>query len=314
MNNHSVAYDIVGDVHGHADEMKALFAVLGYERMGRGYRHPQRQVVFVGDFIDRGPEIAEVIEIVRSTVDAGDGFAVMGNHEYNAIAFHTVVPGKSAQFFRPHSPKNLKQHRATLDQLTGGSLLDDAIAWFKTLPGAIELNGIRVVHAAWRSKQIDAINEGCRSLGRFDTAFLMESERSGSELNLAIEDVLKGPELQLPDDLSIIDKGGQRRNTVRIKWYEKRAGQTFRQYHLGSDNVPNVAIPGGDEACPKPYSIDEPPVFIGHYWLTGTPIPMAPNVACTDYSVAKGGKLCAYRWDGERTLSPDKFVYVDAFN
>jgi len=36
-------------------------------------------------------------------------------------------------------------------------------------------------------------------------------------------------------------------------------------------------------------------------------------VACLDYSVAgkSGGKLVAYRWDGEQALSNDKFVYVE---
>ena len=43
--------------------------------------------MFIGDFVDRGPGIGEVIEIVRAMVDAGDALAVMGNHEYNAIAF-----------------------------------------------------------------------------------------------------------------------------------------------------------------------------------------------------------------------------------
>ncbi len=31
-----------------------------------------------------------------------------------------------------------------------------------------------------------------------------------------------------------------------------------------------------------------------------------------DYSVAKGGSLCAYRWDGETELLDEKFVWVDA--
>jgi len=51
-------------------------------------------------------------------------------------------------------------------------------------------------------------------------------------------------------------------------------------------------------------------VFVGHYWLTGTPKPLTNNVACTDYSVAKGGKLVAYRWDGEPSLREEKFHWV----
>ena len=58
-----------------------------------------------------------------------------------------------------------------------------------------------------------------------------------------------------------------------------------------------------------PYPATEKPVFIGHYWLRGDrPELLAPNIACLDYSVAKGGYLCAYRWDGEQELSDEKFL------
>jgi len=51
------------------------------------------------------------------------------------------------------------------------------------------------------------------------------------------------------------------------------------------------------------------PVFVGHYWLSGArPSLLRGNVACLDWSVARGGFLCAYRWDGERTLDPARFV------
>jgi len=52
------------------------------------------------------------------------------------------------------------------------------------------------------------------------------------------------------------------------------------------------------------------PVFVGHYWLTGTPELLSNKVACVDYSVAKGGKLVAYRWDGEPTLDERKLHWV----
>lgn len=65
-------------------------------------------------------------------------------------------------------------------------------------------------------------------------------------------------------------------------------------------------------AC-RPYPADDKPVFVGHYWLTGdTPALLAPNVACLDYSVAKKGLLCAYRWDGEQLLDTARFVCVRA--
>ena len=51
-------------------------------------------------------------------------------------------------------------------------------------------------------------------------------------------------------------------------------------------------------------------------WPGGCPLrsvkaPLAPNIACLDYSAGYGGPLVAYRFDGERILSPDKFVAVE---
>lgn len=302
-------YDIIGDIHGHADELKDLLTDLGYSRHGRGFRHAERKIAFVGDFVDRGPAIAQVVEIARATVESGDGLAVMGNHEYNAVAFHTAVPGKRDAWFRTHSEKNLIQHRATLDQLSASELAD-AIAWFRTLPVALEIDGFRVVHAAWQPGDIDCINTAMGSLGRLTPEFLAMSERRGSDLHGAIENVLKGPELQLPKGLSVVDKGGHERDAVRIKWYENGRGRTYREHHLGSDDIPDIAIEESDLASIEMYPSDAAPVLIGHYWLKGTPTPLAPNVACTDYSVAKGGKLVAYRWDGESELSSNKFHWV----
>ncbi len=303
-------YDIIGDIHGHASELKALLTELGYSRQCGGYQHADRKVVFVGDFVDRGPAIGEVVEIARTMVDAGNALAVMGNHEYNAIAFHTRRPGKQDKWFRPHSDKNLKQHQATLDQLSSRELTD-AISWFKTLPVAIEIGGIRVAHASWQTRDIDCINDAMADAGRFTPDFLAMSEDADSDLNNAIENVLKGPELQMPDGHSIVDKAGHRRDSVRIKWYEDGTGRTYRQHHLGSDEVPDVKIATDDLATVDIYPRDAVPVFVGHYWLTGTPTPLAANVACTDYSVAKGGKLVAYRWEGEPELSADKFHWVE---
>lgn len=302
-------FDVIGDIHGHSSELKELLLALGYHPHGRGFRHSDRRVAFVGDFVDRGPGIGQVIEIVRSMIEAGDALAVMGNHEYNAIAFHTVRPGTQNEWFRPHSDKNLKQHQATLDQLSSDQLAD-AVAWFKTLPTALDLGGIRVAHASWQPRDIDCIRNSVGKLGGFTPDFLEVAGQPNSDLNKAIENVLKGPELPLPPGYFITDKAGHERSTTRIKWYEDGTGRTYRQHHLGSDIVPEVAIDANDLTAYEVYPHDAVPVFVGHYWLTGTPAPLATNVACTDYSVAKAGKLVAYRWDGETALNADKFFWV----
>ncbi|HVY42323.1 MAG TPA: metallophosphoesterase, partial [Hyphomicrobiaceae bacterium] len=57
-------FDIIGDVHGCADELERVLAVLGYrvrvEQEGGARRavvaqSGARRAVFVGDLVDRGP-------------------------------------------------------------------------------------------------------------------------------------------------------------------------------------------------------------------------------------------------------------------
>jgi len=86
------AYDIIGDVHGQADKLEALLRKLGYHESAGAWRHPERQAIFVGDFIDRGPAQVRSVNIARRLVHAGAALAVMGNHELNAIAWHTPDP------------------------------------------------------------------------------------------------------------------------------------------------------------------------------------------------------------------------------
>jgi len=73
-------FDIIGDVHGCAEELNALLDRLGY--IGTPRRHVEgRKVVFLGDLVDRGPGIVEVLRTAMSMVRAGTALCVPGNHE-----------------------------------------------------------------------------------------------------------------------------------------------------------------------------------------------------------------------------------------
>ncbi len=89
-------FDIIGDVHGCFDELVTLLAQLGYEpQPGGSYLHPQRRkLIFVGDLVDRGPKIPEVVRLAIETVKAGQAFCVPGNHD---IKFMRAVWGKNVQ-------------------------------------------------------------------------------------------------------------------------------------------------------------------------------------------------------------------------
>ena len=106
--------DFIGDIHGHADKLEALLKKMGYQLKSGVYQHPERKVLFLGDYIDRGPAIKETLHIVRQMVENNQAIALMGNHEYNALCFNLKDP--SGNFLRKHTAKNIDQYSATLNQ------------------------------------------------------------------------------------------------------------------------------------------------------------------------------------------------------
>ncbi len=307
-------YDIIGDIHGHADELTLLLAKLGYHKKGGTYSQAGHQSIFVGDFIDRGPKIRETLTIVRKMVDKGTARAVMGNHEFNAICYHTR-DGRG--FLRSHTAKkgkNRKQHQETIKQMVKPHSKEwrGYLEWFKCLPFFLELDGLRVVHAAWDRDFVEFVRT--RSLR--DDAFLRRSAKKRHKEFDAIEMLLKGPEIPLPAGFRDHDKEGIDRREMRVAWWKPRTlGKHYTYDELsipGATKMPKRRVRRKDLAhCPS-YGSREPLVFFGHYWLRAeAPKPLAPNAACVDFSVAKdGGRLVAYTWRGERTLKPEHFVSV----
>ena len=75
-------FDIIGDVHGCHAELLSLLDRLGYDTAADPIAHPEgRRAVFLGDLVDRGPAVAEVLDVAMSMVAAGSALCVAGNHE-----------------------------------------------------------------------------------------------------------------------------------------------------------------------------------------------------------------------------------------
>ena len=211
-------YDLIGDIHGHADELVQLLEALGYRTHGTTYAHPDCKVIFLGDFIDRGPKIRQVLEIVRPMIEEGKALAVMGNHELNAIAFHSEDPKRSGIYLRQRSDKNIRQHCKTMSQLSSKQLAD-AIKWFRTLPMWLDLEGLRVVHACWDERAMSTITRARQEHGGITTPFLRSACKKGNVLFDAVETVLKGKEAKLPNGDFFTDKYGDVHTEIRIRWY-----------------------------------------------------------------------------------------------
>jgi hypothetical protein len=302
-------YDLIGDIHGHADELTRLLEALGYRRERGAYRHAERTAIFLGDLIDRGPRIRETLELVRPMVEEGSALAVLGNHELNALAYATEDRRRAGEHLRRRNPKNTKQHAATLAQLPAEQLTT-YLRWFRTLPLWLELEGLRVVHACWDEKSLAAIAPALAAAKSVTDDFLHDSHGRDAPLFDPVETVLKGKSIVLPAGRTFRDDHGVVRNHTRVKWYESPRGHTYRTYALTNEIELDVPLAPSLEAEASPYPADAKPVFIGHYALKGAPALLAPNVACLDYGMGKGGVLCAYRWSGEQRLDASRFVAV----
>ncbi len=112
-------FDIIGDVHGCDDELAELITSLGYAENGV---HPDgRTLVFLGDLIDRGPKIPEVLDRVMGLVNSGRALCVPGNHEAKLLR-------KLAQLGKAADPRIAPRHAPV--KLTHG--LAETMAQFAT--------------------------------------------------------------------------------------------------------------------------------------------------------------------------------------
>ena len=301
--------DIIGDIHGHADKLELLLQKLGYELKDGAYAHPTRKVLFVGDYIDRGPKIRETLEIVKAMVDSKNAIALMGNHEYNALCFH--FQETEGGHLRKHLITNIIQHYETLKQFHNRQKEYEAyVDWFKTLPLFYEKENFRAVHACWNNKNIEYLKTKLVD-GKLTDELIFQSVKKGTHLNKAIEETLKGREIKMPEGLFFTDKDGTIRTEIRIKWWENPAEVTYKSISIEPlENLPELPVEIPDLKSSDYYLPDDKKVFFGHYWLKGEPSLYKQNICCLDYSVAKNGKLVAYRLDNEKVLEANKFVFV----
>ena len=84
-------FDIIGDVHGCFNELVELLKELGYKIStppdGETVIEPPqgRKAIFVGDFVDRGPKVAEVLRLVMGMQETGAAICVPGNHDVKLV-------------------------------------------------------------------------------------------------------------------------------------------------------------------------------------------------------------------------------------
>jgi len=141
-------FDIIGDVHGCYDELIELLNKLGYDTTdaGRIVPPPGRKAIFLGDLVDRGPKVPQVLRLVMSMVADGVALCVPGNHDVKLLR---KLRGKNVQITHGLA-QTLQQIEAEPD------LLEPVAAFIDALVGHYVLDNGRLVvaHAGMKERYI----------------------------------------------------------------------------------------------------------------------------------------------------------------
>ena len=133
---------VVGDVHGHLATFKALLHRLRLK--------PEDRVVCLGDMIDRGPDSAGLVALLRSHPQL---VCIKGNHEQMAI--QCVQLNGTFEAWPPWMQRGGKSTYASYIVQAEGDLWEakkamlDDFMWLDTLPTQIVLDEHRLVHAGY---------------------------------------------------------------------------------------------------------------------------------------------------------------------
>lgn len=313
-----IMYAIIPDIHGDFGRLEATLEKAGFQRDAddRWFHPSNTKAVFLGDFIDGGNENRKVIQTVRSMMEDKFAVAIMGNHELNAILYHTPRNDREG-WLRDRSKKNTDQHESFLREYVANedhdleSPRDDELAgvieWFKSLPLYIEFDHFRVVHAQWDDDAVGAVDkltsDALLPHGQIDS---LSDIKDG--IGLAVERLLKGMEIELPRDVAFLDYRKVSRKEMRIKWWAE-GDRTYRNLALSVPDpsvLPDSVVPDAENLFN--FQHEGKPVFVGHYKMHGTPsLGFGRAALCLDYPQTP----CFYHWrNGETELREDQIVVV----
>lgn len=304
-------YDIIGDVHGFATLLKRLLLEMGYTKSEIGYSHPTRKAIFVGDFVNRGPEIRKTIRIIRKMVENGNALAILGNHEINAITY--FLKDKTGEPLVKSTQKNYLSLYKTINQfpIEKSEQWISHLRWMRELPLYLDLGDIRIVHACWSDQAVETIAEAESQGMSKKSMFRKIYNKPKSEISKSVSTLTKGIDFKMPADIKIVNNKGVSSRSFRMRWWEHAEGKTFEDISFESKfRLPDYDIP--QQLIPEliPYPEDAPIVFFGHYCRFKGPFVIKSNICCVDSCVAGSRNLTAYRWSGEKELTEENLVVV----
>ncbi len=235
--------DFIGDIHGHRERLEALLKKLGYSVVNGTYCHPTNTAIFLGDYIDRGPDARGAVRIVRKMVEAGTAQAILGNHELNALYFWQKDP--NGGYLREHTINKILIHSKTMASFQHYQPeFFDHLDWFLSLPLFIETENFRAQHACFDMENIQTLRrEGLEIISNRENLFRILANK---KIRRAVMDTVQGPEVELENGATYRDSEEVLRTRARIKWWMDPKGKTLQDLSF----QPGVKIP------PQPLSAE----------------------------------------------------------
>lgn len=251
--------DVIGDIHGQYETLMKLGVYLGYD-VENGWTHREgRVLVFLGDLIDRGDQSLEVAELVLSLVRSGRALCLMGNHEYNLVGYNLAI-----------EKKKRSNEKTVIDLGARHQRWAPVLEFFRTLPLALDLPALRVIHAVWHQQHYAAVAEVLRVRPAMaDPAD--PANTANDALEPTIEWLRRHVSLSTPFDAKGLQQGlpttkphGQEDlpHEILMKGHEERADATF----LDSDGKEREFVRVTWWLKDDVHSSHDKVTVFGHYW------------------------------------------------
>jgi len=147
----------VGDIHGRADLLRVMLKQIAGEEQARP--PAASHLIFLGDYIDRGPDTPGVIELLLHGLPGGMGADfLMGNHEQlmlDALANDRALPlwlsnGGAAVIEAYGEAARARGDAHALRGDLSGLMPPDHLAFFNGLQTSVQYGGYFFVHAGVR--------------------------------------------------------------------------------------------------------------------------------------------------------------------
>jgi hypothetical protein len=171
---------VVGDVHGHRDELVAALRAKGLVDDDGDWAGEDARLWFLGDFVDRGPDGVGVIDTVmrlhsQAAEAGGMADSLLGNHEILLLGMHRFGDTDVPSDFGPRS-------FARSWEINGGLLSDQ--------------DRLTPEHIEWLSRRPLAALAADHLLLHSDTLEYLDWGSTVEEINEAAAEILAGSDIE----------------------------------------------------------------------------------------------------------------------